>query len=102
MMAENDKPAPMKKYRVNASFIQPEVVEVELVKESDCFVWISEKRRDAKRSSWFNYFDTWEEAHDFLSKKALEKKHGLERQAEAAALVYFKILAMKKPDGAAE
>ena len=39
---------------------------VAIEKETDAYVWI-DGRRCSKRSTFLNYFDTWQEAHDFLS-----------------------------------
>ncbi len=48
------------------------IKQTEIDKETEKSVWI-DGRRNAKRSDWYNYFDTWGEARDFLMGKAEEK-----------------------------
>lgn len=40
------------------------------------------RRRKAKRSTWDNYFDTWDEAHAFLIEKAERSLMSLEYAIE--------------------
>jgi hypothetical protein len=35
-----------------------------------CYTWKGRERREAKRSDWQNWFDTWKEAHQFLLEQA--------------------------------
>lgn len=52
----------MKKYRTWLG----EIEEIDVIRETDKFVYKNSERRDAKRSDRINYFDTWTEARDFL------------------------------------
>ena len=58
----------MKKFRAGG-YSRKLIEEVEVDRETDVSVFI-DKHRHAKRSSYHNYFDTWDEAKDFLLKKA--------------------------------
>ena len=67
----------MKKYFVRAFMINPCIEEVEPIRETDKSLWFkstsyreASESRVAKRTDYDNYFDTWEEAHDFIIKKA--------------------------------
>lgn len=53
----------MLKYRTYVSSHKIDAVEVE--RETDISVWVGNRRR-AKLTSYDCYFDTWEEAHEFL------------------------------------
>ena len=55
-----------------------EIERVEIDKESEKSVWIS-GHRNAKRSEFHNYFDTAEEALDFLSKD-IDRKLNIARE----------------------
>lgn len=69
----------MKKYMCKlGSFLEATIQEIECERETDSSVWIG-GRRNAKRSEWSNYFDTWEEAHSSLLEAA-------ERKATSARL----------------
>lgn len=58
-----------------------ESVEVDRETESSVFIG---KNRNAKRSSYHNYFDTWEDAKAFLLKNAEEEAASCRRQLEIA------------------
>ena len=58
----------MIKYRTGGCGNNP-IEEVEVDKETDKFVWMG-KNRFAKTSSWHKYWDTWEDAYDYLIEKA--------------------------------
>ena len=57
----------MKKYR---TWYNQEIEEVEVIRETEKYVIMNAgqrgERRDAKRSGSMNYFDTWQEANEFL------------------------------------
>ena len=58
----------IKKYVASLAYRNTiKIVEVE--KETGASVWVK-GRRNAKRSSYENYFDTWREAHDCLREDA--------------------------------
>ena len=72
----------MLKFRTNAwgnKLIEP----VEIDRETDSSVFIG-KNRNAKRSSYHNYFDTWEDAKAFLLKNAEDEAASCLRQLETA------------------
>lgn len=56
----------MKKFRT----WHDQIEEIEVIRETEKFVVVPSglkgERRDAKRSEYTNYFDTWQEAKDFL------------------------------------
>ena len=56
---------------------------VEVEKETDVSVWVKGSRC-AKRSTYKNYFDTWEEAKQFLLGKAEAECDSLRSQLERA------------------
>ena len=72
----------MKKFRVGGCS-RKLIEEVEVDRETDVSVFI-EKQRHAKRSSYYNYFDTWDEAKDFLLKKATGEAEKYRRLLEVA------------------
>lgn len=61
-----------KKYKTQ-NFIN-HIVEVEVVKETECFVTIKtqtgRERREAKESSYYVYHDTYQQAFEYLLKRA--------------------------------
>lgn len=52
-------------------------------RETDHSVWV-EGRRYNKRSSWYNHFDSFEEAKQYLLNKAVLNVESLERQLKNA------------------
>ena len=56
---------------------------VEIDRETDNIVFIM-KKRNAKRSSWHNYFDTFDEAKAFLIETAENEIASIRRQLEIA------------------
>lgn len=48
---------------------EAKITPIEVERETAKYVWIK-GRRHGKRTEWDNYFDTWEEAKDFLMKGA--------------------------------
>jgi len=57
----------MIKYRTDEYSGTPEfrIAKVEIEKETDTSVWIRGMRNN-KHSSFHNYFDTWQEAHEYI------------------------------------
>lgn len=75
----------MIKYMVTGTEIKPVVA----IKETDKFVVVhndfwGKDVRSAKRSSYENYFDTWQEAKDFLLADAEAKVHSSARRLDLA------------------
>lgn len=56
---------------------------VEIDRETESSVFIG-KNRNAKRSSWHNYFDTWDDAKSFLLKNAEDEAAGARIRLEYA------------------
>jgi len=56
---------------------------VEIDRETESSVFIG-KNRNAKRSSYHNYFDTWDDAKAFLLKNAEDEAASIRRQLEVA------------------
>jgi hypothetical protein len=56
---------------------------VEIDRETESSVFIG-KNRNAKRSSYHNYFDTWDDAKAFLLKNAEDAAASIRRQLEVA------------------
>lgn len=73
---------------------------VEVVRETAASVYVGEKmggRREAKRSSFYNYFDTWQEAHEFLVLRAEIAVSGAQSRLEAEERRFRQIRGMKEP-----
>lgn len=57
----------MKKFKTRG--FRPSIQEIEVYKETEASVWFN-GRRYSKRTSYDNYFDTWDEAFAFLIDEA--------------------------------
>jgi hypothetical protein len=86
----------MKKYIAKKAAWSTNISEVDVERESGSSVWIA-GRRHAKRSEWENYFDTWEQAHQFLLDLAQEEVDSCRLQLERAKGYLGNIKGMKKP-----
>lgn len=75
----------MTKYRITiGSFIpDAEIKEVYIERETESLVWIN-GRRNAKRSEYHNFYDTWQEAKDALQKCVQGRVDSLRQQLERA------------------
>jgi hypothetical protein len=91
----------MKKYKARYSTWGPELVEVEVARETDSSVFISRQfggqARHAKRSNGDNYFDTWEEAHAYLMAQALDDLNTARKQLERVQGAFGNVKGMKNP-----
>ena len=72
----------MVKYKVNY-YWRPEVEKVEVEKETESSVWIK-GRREAKEAQYHAFFDTFQEAKDFLIDVFEKKARSVRRQLEQA------------------
>lgn len=54
---------------------------IEIEKSTASSVWIN-GRRNAKRTEYHNYFDTWADAHTYLLKKAEQSVESCRRHLE--------------------
>jgi len=60
------------------------VEKVEVVGETEHFVKLLNGRKEAKRTDWSNYFDSFDDAKNSLVEKAQKRVDSLRRQLEAA------------------
>ena len=81
------------KYRTGGfggNLIQP----VEVERETSVSVWIN-GNRSLKYTDFLKYWDSWEEAHDYLLKKAEREIKNARRQLEIAQSKHGNIKGMK-------
>lgn len=83
----------IKKYKTRWGRISVETFE----KETDCFLVGANGRRTSKRSSWENYFDSWDEAKQFLLDEAQQKLDMCRRSLADAQSKFGNIKGMKPP-----
>jgi len=60
------------------------VEKVEVVGETEHFVKLLNGRKEAKRTDWSNYFDSFDDAKNSLVEKAQKRVDSLRRQLESA------------------
>lgn len=72
------------------------ITSVEIERETDSSVYINGRRR-SKRSEYEDYFDTWEEAHEFLTRRAQDDVESARHVLERANSRLGNIKGMKKP-----
>ncbi len=70
--------------KFKASTIGNRIEKVEVVGETECFVKLPNGRKDAKRSEWQNYFDSFDDAKNYLIDKAQKRVDSLRTQLESA------------------
>ena len=86
----------MIKYRTNyKDFRGPTIERVEVERESESSVWIK-GRRSNKRSDYANYFDTWEEAFNYLQETNIKRTEHLQKRIEQEEKFYEKMLKLRK------
>lgn len=73
-----------------------EIEEVEVERETEQSVWVNGSR-SAKRSSWANFYDTWQEAHDALWSRQTSRINSVRMQLERSKSVLGNINGMKPP-----
>lgn len=87
----------MLKYRTYWGKITP----IEVIRETEKTVVLPGHRgreiREAKRSEWQNWHDTWEDARQFLLNKAQSRVDSLRAQLERAKGELGNIKGMKAP-----
>jgi hypothetical protein len=84
----------MKKYRTS-SYSYNLIKEVEVDRFSEMSVWI-DGRRIARRTENHNYFDTWEEAHNYLIDRATDNVYTAQRELTRAEAELDKIKALNQ------
>lgn len=72
----------MEKFRAIAGY-RVEIKNVEVEKETASSIWIN-GRRNAKRSDYHNYFDTFQEAKDFCIAESQKRVDGARHQLNSA------------------
>ena len=60
------------------------VEKVEVAGETDHFVKLLNGRKEAKKTDWSSYFDSFDDAKSFLLDKAQKRVDSLRRQLETA------------------
>ena len=92
----------MKKYRTGRFGDNP-IEEIEISKETDKSVWTIEewggkkrKSRCLKKSDWHQYWNTWQEAKDFLMDKALKRIDSAKSNVLLAESYLEKIFELRK------
>jgi hypothetical protein len=93
----------MKKYKT-VSNVKNLIEEVEVERETELCVWVwvtrwggRELARAAKRSSYENYFDTWDEARDFLRDARQSRLDSARDAVTSAERALAEINALKNP-----
>lgn len=71
----------MIKYKANSL---RKIEKVEVAGETDHFVKLLNGRKEAKRSEWFNYFDSFDAAKNYLLGEATKRVENLRLQLERA------------------
>lgn len=95
-----------KKYRIDVKFPKAEIEEVEIIRETDSYVFLptwstkrnpSGEERALKITEWYEYHDTWEAAHAVLVCKASQQVESASRKLEIVNDIARRIGSMKKP-----
>lgn len=89
----------MIKYRTSKFYFERNIEEIEISRETDKSVWIKTKfgeQREAKKTNYYRYFDTWEEAHQHLLSEAEKDIMNAERRLENAKHKLMSIKEMKR------
>ncbi len=73
-----------------------EIKAIEVLRETDKMVYISEHTREAKRSDHQNWFDSWDDAKAFLVAKAKEEVAIAQMNLERAKVKLWQIQGMRK------
>lgn len=100
------------KYKIDVDYLRAEIKEVEIVRETASCVFVpwekskycpSGERKEAKKTGWHEYHDTWEGAHAALMTMAEDKvasaRRGLELANSFAGNVKGMLRARMKKNG---
>lgn len=88
----------MKKYKTGGW--KELIEECDALRETEHFVYLKGslgERRVAKRGEYDNYFNSWEEAHNFLLERAEAEVEGYQNRLESAKGRLDNIKVLKKP-----
>jgi len=94
---------PIIKYKITSKNYTPEIVTVEVIRETQQCVWVMPDwgtkvaRREAKNSEWADYFDTFEQAKSFLVDHWEEKVKQIRMDLERKKSILGNIKGMKGP-----
>jgi len=93
----------MKKYKVcfGIGNVAPVIAKITTDRETLTSVWVG-GRRSPKRSSYDNYYDTWEEAHSALIAVQGRQIDSLDSKLRYAKKVFDEVLAMDNHKEGAE
>ena len=86
----------MKKYRIEPRWLDAKIIEINVLKETSHSVFFGNSRQ-AKKSEYTEYHDTWEEAHSALMQYAKQRVEHARRALELANSKFGNIKGMKKP-----
>ena len=78
----------MNKYRADIGYREA-IHKVQIEKETEASIWIDGRRR-GKSSEYSSYFDTWDQAHAYLIKKADGNLHRAKVSLALAQKAYNK------------
>jgi hypothetical protein len=81
---------------VTGGFGKHPIEQVEVERETTASVWINGSR-NAKVSDWKNYFDTWDEAKQYLLNQAEAKLTGARFRLQSARSEHGNIKGLKNP-----
>lgn len=84
-------------YRAEIGGFAPTIKPVEVERETESSVWIA-GRRNAKRSEWRNYFQTWDDAHALLMSDAAERVAEARKRLQHANDRLGNVKGMKRPE----
>jgi len=86
----------MKKYRTGGEW-NNEIVEVDVVRETDKTVWRHSGLKERKIADYQVYHDTWRAAKDFLLARATQKKEDARMKLIDAEDTLHEIVIMEPP-----
>lgn len=88
----------MIKYEAMNGMYRSTIVKHEIERESDSFVWIKNGRRQAVKSQYSQFFNTWNEAHNFLIVEARTAYDKIKNKLDVAADELNKTIELVNPE----
>jgi hypothetical protein len=89
------------KYKIFIDYACAEIDAVKVLSETKCFVEVASTYyrpyREAKQSTMWMYYDTWEDAHTALEHIAARRIHSAKRGLESAQEFRKAVESMSKP-----
>jgi hypothetical protein len=74
------------------------ISKVEIEKETETYIFLPGGSMDNKRSSWRNYFGTWQEAKSFLLEELWAKVEQATDEQELLFAEFKKVVALREED----